>query len=163
MVTDVFLGLGSNYGDRLRNLYQALAELVKLGPLVRSSWYETEPVAMSGAMKFLNGVVRLWTTLPAPRLLVAIQQIEERLGRVREREVTDKQPRTIDIDILFYGDEVISSPELVVPHPRIPERAFVLVPLCELAPDKRHPVLKLTIRELLGQIVQNGVKKWNGN
>ncbi|MEO0069916.1 MAG: 2-amino-4-hydroxy-6-hydroxymethyldihydropteridine diphosphokinase [candidate division WOR-3 bacterium] len=160
---EVYLGLGSNLGNREENLFRALIELVKIGPLERSSWYETEPVDMLPAPKFLNGVVRMWTDLSALMLLRATREIEEKLGRNPPSKAVEKKlPRMIDIDILFYGDAVINLPDLVVPHPRLPERAFVLVPLCELAPEKRHPVLGLTVQEMLARVSQKGVKKWNG-
>lgn len=161
---EVYLGLGTNLGDREENLCRALVELVKLGPLQRSSWFETEAVDMLAAPKFLNGVVRMWTDLSASALLSATRAIEEKLGRKldSEKNLAIKQPRIIDIDILFYGDAVINSPDLILPHPRLHERAFVLIPLCELAPQLRHPVLGLTVQEICARVSQKGVKKWNG-
>jgi 2-amino-4-hydroxy-6-hydroxymethyldihydropteridine diphosphokinase len=169
VVTEVYLGLGSNLGEREVNLYRALAELVKIGPLQRSEWYETEPVGMNGAPKFLNGAVRVWTEASVWELLVQIEEIENKLGRKRGREHPERKlPRVVDIDILFYGDAVIGwqngEPQrdagLVVPHPRLHERAFVLVPLCELAPELRHPVLGLTISELQAKVGRQGVERW---
>jgi len=169
-VTEAYLGLGTNLGAREDNLYQTLAELVKIGPLQRSSWYRSEPVDMPGAPWFLNGTIRLWTTLSAAELLTRVQHIEEKIGRQhwRERAAGKKMPRIIDIDIIFYGAEVIGwrdghpdfNSHLIVPHPRLHERAFVLLPLAELAPDIRHPVFNLTAAELLLRADQRGVKRW---
>lgn len=170
MVTEVYLGVGSNSGDREENLYRALAELVKLGPLQRSAWYETEPAGMSaGTPHFLNGAVRLWTGLSLEALHVRTGEIETRLGREPARSPDGpKRSRTIDIDILFFNHQVIGwqvdkpdpGAQLIVPHPRLHERAFVLVPLAELAPDFRHPVLGLTVRELLAKVDTSGVRPW---
>ncbi len=159
---EVYFGLGANLGDREENLYKALAELVKLGPLERSEWYETEPVDIQAAPLFLNGVVRLWTEIPAQELHKCIEAIEKKIGRdkILERTAESKQPRVIDIDMLFYGQEVINLPDLIVPHPRLQERAFVLVPLSELTLDFSHPVSGLTVREMLSRVNLTGVKKW---
>jgi len=162
-VTEVYLGLGANLGDRQQKLYEALAELVKLGPLERSDWYETQPVDMPAAPLFLNGVARLWTGLSALELCQRVFEIEKKLGRSDRTQAQPgtKLPRVIDIDILFYGKEVINLPDLVVPHPRLHERAFVLVPLAELAPDLLHTVLGLTVKQMLARVQINGVKKWS--
>lgn len=156
---EVFLGLGTNLGDREDNLLRTLVELIELGPLERSSWYETEPVDMPGAPLFLNGVVRLWTNHSISKLHRALQEIEKKLGRERP-ESKEKKPRPIDIDMLFYDQEVISLPELIVPHPRLQERAFVLVPLAELASELVHPALGLTVQEMLKRVAIKGVRLW---
>lgn len=164
-MTEVYLGLGSNLGDRKWYLFQALAELVKLGSLERSNWYESEPVDMPGAPLFLNGAVRLWTELTVTELYLQTLEIERGLGRNDKGAAVagTKLPRVIDIDILFYGQEVINLPGLVVPHPRLHERAFVLLPLAELAPQFCHPVLGLTVQELLARVNLDGVKRCQDN
>lgn len=159
---EVFLSLGTNLGDRENNLLRTLLELIKLGPLERSSWYETEPVDMPGAPFFLNGVVRLWTDLSISELPRVLQEIEKKLGRERP-ESKEKKPRPIDIDILFYDHEVVSLPELIVPHPRLHERAFVLVPLAELTPELVHPTLGLTVQEMLNRVGIKGVRMWRSD
>ncbi len=151
---DVYIGLGSNLGDRLAYLEQAVAAFSSLGAVRRSSWYETEPVGMVGAGRFLNGVVRLSSVKSARGLLFALMNIEKELGRC---QVERKSSRTIDLDILLYGSEVINEPDLEIPHPRMHLRAFVLIPLCELAPHLVHPRLKRTMRELLAGLDISGV------
>lgn len=130
----VFLSLGSNLGDREANLVAALRLLDAEGVrLVRqSSWYETEPVGFTEQPRFLNLVVEVRTGLDPLGLLRCAQRVELALGRVRG---VRWGPRTVDVDVLLYGRRVVRTPELVVPHPRMRERAFVLVPLCEIAPD----------------------------
>ena len=140
-----YLGLGSNIGDREAHLEAAIE---KLAPVRRSPIYETEPVDYVQQRWFLNLVVELETSLFPMQLLTRIQKIERDLGRVRN---IPKGPRTIDIDILLFGDAVIRTPKLVIPHPRMAERRFVLAPLADLAPDLRHPVTRLTIREMLAE------------
>jgi len=158
-MTEVYVGLGANLGDRAAHLEEAAAALAELGPVRRSSWYETEPVGLAGAPRFLNGVVRLRTGSEPEALLERALGIETRLGRDRTRR---KGSRPIDIDILLYGDLIVKTPTLVVPHPRMHERAFVLVPLAELAPDVVHPVFGLTVRTLLSRVSSAGVRLWSG-
>ncbi|MDR5675988.1 MAG: 2-amino-4-hydroxy-6-hydroxymethyldihydropteridine diphosphokinase [Armatimonadota bacterium] len=130
----VFLSLGSNLGEREANLLAALRLLDAEGVrLVRqSSWYETEPVGFTEQPPFLNLVVEVRTALDPLGLLRCAQRVEAALGRVRE---VRWGPRTVDVDLVLYGQRVVRTPELIVPHPRMRERAFVLVPLCEIAPD----------------------------
>ena len=152
---EVFLGLGSNLGDRAGLLDQAVGALESLGRVTSSHWYETAAVGLPGAPPFLNGVVRLETDLTADQLLQKTREIERQLGRDPLRRAGS---RTIDIDILLYGRQVISRPGLAIPHPRLHQRAFVLVPLAELAPDLVHPVLDKTVTEMLAEVDSAGVK-----
>ncbi len=152
---EVFLGLGSNLGDRAGFLDRAVAALESLGRVTRSRWYETAAVGMPGAPAFLNGVVRLETDLAPDELLQQTREIERRLGRDPLRRAGS---RTIDIDILLYGRQVISRPGLEIPHPRLHQRAFVLVPLAELAPSLVHPVLGKTVAGMLAEVNRAGVR-----
>jgi 2-amino-4-hydroxy-6-hydroxymethyldihydropteridine diphosphokinase len=154
-----FLSLGSNLGDREAHLLEALDRLEAAGihTLRRSSIYETEPQDLPNQPWFLNLVVNVETEL-FPRLLLArAQAIELGMGR---RRMVSKGPRPIDIDILLFGNFVIRTRELQVPHPRMSERRFVLEPLNELAPDLPHPVTGKTIREMLSEVHAQIVRAW---
>jgi len=144
----VYLSLGSNVGDRAKNLRDAIAALGNSGVSVArvSSLYETEPVDYLDQPWFLNCAIEAETELAALDLLHAMRGIEAQMGSKR---LVAKGPRLIDIDILLYGSEVIDTPELQVPHPRMHLRRFVLEPLAEVAPSVRHPVSHLSISELL--------------
>ncbi len=157
---EVYLGLGSNMGNRQDNLDKALEFLSQRLRVDKvSSVYDTEPVGNPNQPRFLNLVCQVYTTLAPTDLLTLAKGIESKLGRVLGKS---NSPRPIDIDILFYGDQVIETPELVIPHPRLAERAFVLVPLAEIAPDLRHPVTGKTIKELLRGLTEaQDVLKFN--
>jgi len=142
-----YLSLGSNMGDRRGHLHEAIGRLRAVGLFDSlSSFYETEPVEFTDQSWFLNCVVAIKTAEAPEQLMAAILQIEQQMGRQR---VQRKGPRTIDIDILLCGGEVINTPALTIPHPAMHERRFVLEPLAEIAPEARHPVLKKTVQELL--------------
>lgn len=146
----LFLALGSNLGDRRQFLRRAIRQISqKVGPVVRaSSIYETKPVGYKNQRDFLNMVLHLQTDLKPQVVLKITQKIEHDLGRVR---TIKNGPRTIDIDLLLYDRLILKDPDLLIPHPRMHERRFVLEPLAEISPRKRHPVLKKTVASLLRQ------------
>jgi 2-amino-4-hydroxy-6-hydroxymethyldihydropteridine diphosphokinase len=145
----IYLSLGSNLGDRAANLERAIEALPEIGAPVlrRSSIYETEPVDFLAQPWFLNCVVEAETSLAPRQLLEALQEIERKLG---SRKPVPRGPRIIDLDILFYDAKVIHESGIEIPHPRLAERRFVLVPLVELAPEFSHPAVHKTAAELLG-------------
>jgi 2-amino-4-hydroxy-6-hydroxymethyldihydropteridine diphosphokinase len=150
-MTEVYLSLGSNVGDREANLAQAVRSIETGGVYDTrlSSLYETEPVGLRDQPWFLNAVCAGQTSLPPLCLLHLLQNIESKMGRVR---TVRWGPRCIDVDILLYGDLILDSPRLTIPHPRMAERAFVLVPLVEIAPAAWHPGLESTARDLLNRL-----------
>ena len=153
MKKTVYLSLGSNLGNRAANLNVAIERLRELGQVrVVSSFYETEPVDLANQPWFLNCAVALETEMMPRRLLRSVMGIEQVLGR---RRLQVKGPRTIDIDILLFGNSVVDTAELIIPHPALHERRFVLEPLNEIAAEVRHPVLKQTIRELRDALPRN--------
>jgi 2-amino-4-hydroxy-6-hydroxymethyldihydropteridine diphosphokinase len=158
MGVTAYLGLGSNLGGRLDNLQRAV-DLLVLQPglrVVRSSRvYETEPVGGPEQPEFLNGVIEVDVELPPRELLAACARVEDALGRVREERWG---PRTIDVDVLTYGSEVVDEPDLVIPHPRMHERAFVLVPLTELCADPPLPSGRRLAELRLGPAAVLGVR-----
>lgn len=147
----IFVGLGSNLGDRERNIRRALAQIDKLPETaIRrvSSLYDTDPVSAVPQPDYLNAVAEVESTLGARELLWQLLLVEARLGRRRQRHER-WGARVIDLDLLLFGTELHDDPDLVVPHPELHKRAFVLIPLSELAPDLVHPVEQRTVRELL--------------
>ncbi|HEY6573018.1 MAG TPA: 2-amino-4-hydroxy-6-hydroxymethyldihydropteridine diphosphokinase [Candidatus Eisenbacteria bacterium] len=161
-MTKAFVGLGSNLGEREAQIRRALEELGKL-PRTKvlrvSSLYDTEPVGEVEQPRFLNAVACVDTELTAGELLWNLLLVEQRLGRVRAK-VKKWGPRTIDLDLLFFGDLVAEEPGLTVPHPEAHLRAFVLAPLAELEPDFVHPILGETIAAILSRLPkESGVRK----
>ena len=152
----VYLSLGSNMEDRQKNLTRALDSLsqrLRIGRV--SSIYDTEPVCDINQSRFLNLACQVYTRLSPEGLLALAKGIETRQGRLPGKS---NAPRPIDIDILFYADLVMEMPGLVIPHPRLTERAFVLVPMSEIAPDLKHPVIGQTIMELMKGLADlNGI------
>lgn len=147
MQTEVVLCLGGNKGDREKLLSQAIASLGQYFELIRLSFvYETEAWGGVAKGKFLNQLAVIYTSRPALQVLEIIQRIEAELGRTREEPWGD---RTMDIDILFHGEEIIDTENLKVPHPFIAERRFVLVPLMELFPERKHPISGKTSAQML--------------
>ena len=144
-----YIALGSNLGNRAQTLSFAIDRLGRLGTVTaRSSFYETEPVGFRDQPPFLNAVVAVETDLEPFDLLRGLLAIEREFGRDRNHSVLNG-PRTLDLDLLVMGDCVVASTELTLPHPALARRRFVLVPLAEIAPLLRHPVLKQTMAELL--------------
>jgi len=158
--TTIYLGLGSNLGDRKKNLIAALDRLVpdaRVEARVEavSSLYETDPVGPQDQQDFYNAVCRATTGLEPRELLAHVKQVERDVGRV---PAPRWGPRIIDIDILLYGDETVDQPDLRIPHAEMANRAFVLVPLAELAADVTHPNAGKTVGELLAGVDASGVR-----
>ena len=157
------LSLGSNLGDRLTHLQEALKRLTRQGHVLRqcSSVYETDPLETPDQPEFLNLAIEIDSTLPPADILQDCLRIETEMGRVRTSRFG---PRPIDIDLLLVGDTTVQSEELTLPHPRMHLRRFVLVPLCEIAPEVLHPVMGVTVRELLSSTPDGSrVEKYCGS
>lgn len=154
----VYLALGSNLGNRAENLEKTCQALDQHGWLMaRSPVYETPPWGIVEQPAFLNQVIKIETSLAPVRLLTFLKRLEIQLGRTPAERYG---PRVIDIDILFYDDRVVQRRKLKIPHPRLPERAFVLVPLADLAPEMVHPVTKKRVVEMLNQVDRAGINRY---
>lgn len=161
-MNEAFISIGSNIGERdayLKQAVQSLNERVDTTVIKTSSIYETEPVGYTDQADFLNIVVAIRTTLSAQGLLMVCQEVEQVLGR--ERTIR-WGPRTVDLDILLYNQDNIETENLVIPHPRMSERAFVLIPLLEIAPSAVHPVSRKAYREEAA-VQDDSVQIWSGN
>jgi len=159
-LTVAFIGLGANLDNPVSQVQRALDELDRIpGNRVtrRSSLYRTAPVGFAGQPAFINAVARAETTLPPAELLAALQDLEDRHGRTRSFA---NAPRTLDLDLLLYGDHPIEQPGLKLPHPRMHQRAFVLVPLAEIAADVQVPG-QGRVQDLLEIVGQAGVERLN--
>ena len=151
-----YLSLGSNLGDRVANLQEAVRCLESYGKVTaKSSFYETEPMEFTEQPWFLNCAVAFETKMGPHQLLETVLSIEKTMGRQR---LAPKGPRVIDIDILFFDDHVESSAALTVPHPALHQRRFVLGPLAEIAPNVKHPILKQSVKEMLDLLPSSGQK-----
>jgi len=155
----VYIALGSNLGDRAANLAQARRRMEQLEiAIVReSSIYETAPWGILEQPRFLNQVVEANTDWMPRQLMSRLKQIEREMGR---RRTIRNGPRNIDLDILLYGDAIVSATQLEIPHPRMGERRFVLEPLAEIADDVRHPRTGVTIRQMLAAVADQEARRW---
>ncbi len=153
MPITAYIALGSNMGDKMATCRRALDLLSRAGRVTKvSSFYCTEPVGYPNQEDFINAVAELETSLSPQALLAACHVIEDTLGRSR---LLPWGPRTIDLDILLYGDRAVNDSELTIPHPLMAERRFVLVPLCEIAPQATHPVVRKTVADLLKELTDS--------
>ena len=155
-MTTVYIGIGSNLGEKHKNCLRAIEMIEQIPgckPIKQSDLYLTKPVGVEDQDWYVNGVMSLKTDLPPQDLLNHLMSIEEKMGRVRRERW---ESRIIDLDILFFGQQIINEKNLTVPHPRLHFRRFVLVPMTQIAPDLTHPSLGLTMAELLGKCPDDG-------
>lgn len=149
-MVEAFIAIGSNIGDREDNVSTALQLLKNKTRLLKvSSTYETEPMYVEDQNWFLNCVAKIETDIPPRNLLRYLKDIERKMGR---KKVVRYGPRIIDLDILFYGNEIVKQKDLEIPHPKIQERPFVLIPLVEIEPDHVHPLQQKTVLKLLSEL-----------
>lgn len=155
MLFETYIGLGSNLGNRVSNMMLGLDHIETLAERITvSSLYETSPVGFQGQPRFMNAVCRISTRLNPFTLMAQCKKIESQLGRSRS---FPNAPRVIDIDILMHGHTVIHSPWLQIPHKSMVSRAFVLIPLAEIAPNLLHPVFKTSVKQLLEKIPDKNI------
>lgn len=163
-ITRVYIGLGSNLGDRAGNLLLAVRALMEASFVVNklSAIYETEPVGIDTDLKFLNMAMEIRVRqVSASQMMARLLRIEYMLGR---GDKTTKKPRTVDLDILLFGDQIIDNEFLTIPHPRMHVRKFVLCPLAEIAADVVHPVLRRPVEAILNACADSSdVKRWDPN
>jgi 2-amino-4-hydroxy-6-hydroxymethyldihydropteridine diphosphokinase len=148
-----YIGIGSNLGDRIERCQaaiRAISEIAEVTAIRASSLYETAPVPPASGGWFVNGVVSVQTELTPRALLYELQRIEQSMGRAAER--ARGEDRSIDLDLLLMGSQIVEQPDLILPHPRLHQRRFVLAPLCELDPEFRHPVFGITMRQLFDRL-----------
>lgn len=158
----IYIGIGANLGDREKTLQEAVRVLnahPEIAVVAASAVYETAPVGVIDQPDFLNAVLQIRTRLSARKLLCCLLAVERQFGRTRR---TRWGPRTLDLDILLYGDAVIHQPGLCVPHPHLHERAFVLIPLCDLDPHLKHPISRQSMRVLAASVCDSSVRKIEG-
>lgn len=158
----VFVSIGSNLGDTLGNITGAIGLILEtegVSPSGVGSFYETEPVGKTDQPWFLNTAIAIETDLPPDKLLERFQEIEIKLGRMSDGEGESVEkwfPRPIDIDIIFYGDKIVETKNLKIPHPEAARRRFVLTPIADIDGDLIHPALKLSVADLLSAIPEDG-------
>lgn len=161
-ITTAYVGIGSNLGDRAGNLLLAVRGLLEASFVVNrlSAVYETEPIDIESSLNFLNMAAEIRVaSISASQMMARLLRIEYLLGR---RDKSQKKPRTVDLDLLFFGTQQIDTPFLTLPHPRLHLRKFVLAPLAEIAPTFIHPILQKEIRDLLYETDdQSQVTRWN--
>ena len=148
-----YIGIGSNLGDRIKNCQETIGAILDIAGVTAihaSSLYETAPVPPASGSWFVNGVVSVETNIKPGALLLELLRIERSMGRAAER--ARGEDRSIDLDMLLVGSHIVEQPDFILPHPRLHQRRFVLVPLCELDPDLRHPVFGVTMRQLLDRL-----------